>query len=534
MSSLDHEAFTGTPFVLGKASDKLIASNLELSFWGGVNVETSETIDHHHPLNGYRLQNSVLAIPGGRGSCSGSGAILELILKGNGPRGFIFQQREDILTLGAMIAEEVFQKSIPVIVLDAAEFHEILNLHGHDIHIQGSQVSSMELASLQPLSRLGDGMADVAGPGDMVGLGAMRLSVIDMDFLKGVHGEAARVAMRIMLRMAVILGAEELMDITQVHVDACIYTGPAALALAEQLRDWGGKVRVPTTLNAISVDQKRWRALGVETTFGQASEKLGKAYTDMGAQPTFQLPWQVEHQRLGLILVATGSRRFACESPTSELSRIPVVTGLESLDLSNDDLKAFGAAFATVCSAPMFHIVGITPETVALDAVVAPSFESVGVNLRELAQCWDKLNTAPALEYAHVDLVSLGNPHFSFTEMRRLANLGRGRVKAASVAVIITCGRAVYRLAKQAGLIDELELFGVKVLTDICWCMVTDPIISPTAKTIMTNSGKYAHYGPGLTGRGLYFGSLASCVEAACCGVYNGGNPQWLLNCLSM
>ncbi|KAM5347495.1 hypothetical protein ACJ41O_010500 [Fusarium nematophilum] len=432
MSSLDHEAFTGTPFVLGKASDKLIASNLELSFWGGVNVETSETIDHHHPLNGYRLQNSVLAIPGGRGSCSGSGAILELILKGNGPRGFIFQQREDILTLGAMIAEEVFQKSIPVIVLDAAEFHEILNLHGHDIHIQGSQVSSMELASLQPLSRLGDGMADVAGPGDMVGLGAMRLSVIDMDFLKGVHGEAARVAMRIMLRMAVILGAEELMDITQVHVDACIYTGPAALALAEQLRDWGGKVRVPTTLNAISVDQKRWRALGVETTFGQASEKLGKAYTDM------------------------------------------VVTGLESLDLSNDDLKAFGAAFATVCSAPMFHIVGITPETVALDAVVAPSFESVGVNLRELAQCWDKLNTAPALEYAHVDLVSLGNPHFSFTEMRRLANLGRGRVKAASVAVIITCGRAVYRLAKQAGLIDELELFGVKVLTDICCMLTTD------------------------------------------------------------
>ncbi|RSL79793.1 hypothetical protein CEP52_017479 [Fusarium oligoseptatum] len=596
MRSLDHEVIKGTAFVLGKASGKLIASGVELSFWGGVNVETSEIVDHHHPLNGYRLHNSVLAIPGGRGSCSGSGAMLELILKGNGPRGIIFQQREDILTLGVMIAEEVFQKSIPVVVLNAADFHKILTLHGHDIHIQDGRISGMELPSLQLSPRLGDGMADVAGPGDMIGLGAMRLSAIDMDFLNGVHGEAARVAMRIVLRMAVILGAEELMDITQVHVDACIYTGPAALALAERLRDWGGKVRVPTTLNAISVDQKRWRALGVETTFGLASEKLGKAYTDMGAQPTFtcapyqlntapklgdQVAWAESNaviyansvlgartmknpDFLDISIALTGrapkagphlsSNRLAslCVRVSNlgavddsfppllgyyvgllSRNRIPVVTGLETLDLSNDDLKAFGAAFATVCSAPMFHIVGITPEAVALDAVVALGFESVDVNLREMAQYWDKLNTASLLENPNVDLISLGNPHFSFAEMRRLANLCRGRVKAASVAVIITCGRAVYGLAKQAGLIDDLELFGVKVLTDICWCMVTDPIISPSAKTIMTNSGKYAHYGPGLTGRGIYFGSLAACVEAACCGVYDGGKPQWLLNCLS-
>ena len=58
--------------------------------------------------------------------------------------------------------------------------------------------------------------------------------------------------------------------------------------------------------------------------------------------------------------------------------------------------------------------------------------------------------------------------------------------------------------------------------------MVTEPVIPPSARTIMTNSGKYAHYGPGLTGRGMYFGSLGACVDAACEGVYDSGRPSWL------
>ena len=44
----------------------------------------------------------------------------------------------------------------------------------------------------------------------------------------------------------------------------------------------------------------------------------------------------------------------------------------------------------------------------------------------------------------------------------------------------------------------------------------------------MTNSGKYAHYGPGLTGRQVHFGSLSACVEAACTGEASGRLPLWL------
>lgn len=92
---------------------------------------------------------------------------------------------------------------------------------------------------------------------------------------------------------------------------------------------------------------------------------------------------------------------------------------------------------------------------------------------------------------------------------------------------MVTCGRATYGLASQAGLIEELELFGVQFVTDTCWCMIAEPVIPTSAKVIMTNSAKYAHYGPGLTGKKFYFGSLERCVTAACSG-NNKGMPKFI------
>jgi hypothetical protein len=48
------------------------------------------------------------------------------------------------------------------------------------------------------------------------------------------------------------------------------------------------------------------------------------------------------------------------------------------------------------------------------------------------------------------------------------------------------------------------------------------------ARNLMTNSGKYAHYAPGLVGRNVHFASLAQCVESACIGLASGQIPAWL------
>jgi predicted aconitase len=208
-------------------------------------------------------------------------------------------------------------------------------------------------------------------------------------------------------------------------------------------------------------------------------------------------------------------------------SQIPVVVGLESLNPTLDDLKAFGAAFATVSSAPMFHMVGVTPEAPTLETVLSqgPDVRTVDVHLDDLIECWNSLNSAT--DQQPTDLVSLGNPHFSLAEITKLASLCKGRTKDKDVAVMVTCGRVTYASACKSGLTDELEAFGVQFITDTCWCMITEPTIPESQYAIMTNSGKYAHYGPGLTGKSFYFGSLARCVEAACGSENMERRPQW-------
>lgn len=570
--------FYGTAHVNGRASGRLVSSDLALSFWGGIDPQTGEVIDRHHPLSGQYLQGAVLAIPGGRGSCSGSGVMLELLLNDRGPKAMLFARSDDILTLGVMIAEEMFGRSIPVVTLKE-DFKHILKA-GH-VCVDGNRVSVMD----------SDGMVEMPRPDIMDTQpkpfpNSIELTDLDKAFLHGLHGEAARTAMRIILRMANLQGAHRLLDITQVHIDGCVYTGPGSLAFASRLRDLGGRVLVPTTLNSISVDQNRWRALGIETEFGEAAEKLATAYTDMGACPTFtcapylldsapkkgeQVAWAESNavvyansvlsartmkypDFLDICIALTG--RAPCEGlhiaanrlasmcikipDTLGLgnindafwpllgycvggisgSKIPVVVGLDMLIPSRDDLKAFGAAFATVASAPMFHIVGVTPEAATLQTAIGEGREvaTVDLDLQDLDTCWKNFTSVQGNQ--PVDLVSLGNPHFSFAEIKKLANMCRGRIKHERVAVVVTCGRSTYGLASQAGLIAELERFGIQFLTDTCWCMIIEPVIPRAAEVIMTNSAKYAHYGPGMTGRRFCFGSLEDCVETACRGTY--------------
>jgi predicted aconitase len=44
----------------------------------------------------------------------------------------------------------------------------------------------------------------------------------------------------------------------------------------------------------------------------------------------------------------------------------------------------------------------------------------------------------------------------------------------------------------------------------------------------MTNSGKYAHYSPALTGRKMRFASLDDCLKAACGAEIDAQPPLWL------
>ncbi len=572
-------ALEGRSLVDGHASAPLLYADVGLSFWGGVDPFSGEVIDRHHPLSGECLAGRVLAIPSGRGSCTGSSVLMELISNGHAPAALVLAEADEILTLGVLVARTLFQRSLPVLCIGREAFSQ---LRGNAFaRIDGTHLSLYDSAPDDTAPPHNDTPAAEAHA-------SIELTEHDRALLAGSYGKAAQVAMQIVLRMAQIQGATQLVDITQAHIDGCIYTGPASLRFAQQLVAWGAKVRVPTTLNSISVDQRRWRELGIDPALGVPASALGDAYMAMGAQLSFtcapylldsapkageQIVWAESNavvyansvlgartlkypDYLDICIALTGrapligchledqrKARLQIELPTlGNLddafypllgyhigalagSRIPLILGLKQQHPDLDDLKAFGAAFATTSAAPLFHIAGVTPEALDPAQVLDGPLPVLKVSLEDLLLSWHELNSA---RDPQVDVVSLGNPHFSLSEFAQLARLCQGRKRHPDVVLAITCGRAVLEQARAAGHVGVLEAFGAVIVSDTCWCMLGELVIPPAARNLMTNSGKYAHYAPGLVGRKVHFASLAECVAAACSATASGRLPPWL------
>jgi len=105
--------------------------------------------------------------------------------------------------------------------------------------------------------------------------------------LDGHHGRAARLAMSVVVRMAEVLDAAELMDVSQAHIDGCGLLSEASLEFAEKLAAEGAKVCIPTTLNMGPLDLKNWRSFGVPEDFAAKAIRQAAAYEQMGCIPTW-------------------------------------------------------------------------------------------------------------------------------------------------------------------------------------------------------------------------------------------------------
>ena len=113
------------------------------------------------------------------------------------------------------------------------------------------------------------------------------LNDIDLAMLDGDCGEASRFAMSVIVRMADVLGARELLSIEQAHIDACALMSPSNLEFVSRLAEHGGRVRVPTTLNMVSLDLDHWEELGVPRTFAEQATRIAEAYLRLGCVPTW-------------------------------------------------------------------------------------------------------------------------------------------------------------------------------------------------------------------------------------------------------
>ena len=548
----------------GQAAGQVLACNEPISFWGGVDPATGQVIDVHHPLAGQNLAGRIVVMPGTRGSCTGSGVLLDMVLNGRAPAALVFAEPEDVVTLGAMIAAAMFDRPLPVLRLSPDAFAAL----------SGAGMARIGAAAIEA-----DGLTIPVAP---PATAALDLTAADRAMLDGAAGAACAQAMRIVVAMAANQGAARLIDVTQGHIDGCIYASPANLTFADTMADMGAQVRIPTTMNAISVDHANWRAQGVPPGFGGPAQRLADAYVRMGCQPTFTcapylldtapafgeaVAWAESNaviyansvlgartakhpDFLDLCIAMTGraplsgvyldearrARRIIDVALPLGIDdafwpligymagkvapdRIPLLRGLQAARPTPEHLKAVCAAFGTTSAAPMLHVAGVTPEAHR----VAPDADHARITRADMAAAWRLLNEGPEA----VQLIAVGSPHASVQECRALADALDGR--RVTVATIVTAGRAVMALARAEGTLARLDASGVQVLPDLCWCSISEPVFPPGTRALMTNSGKYAHYGPGLSGRAVRFGGLAACAEAAVTGHAPRVLPGWLI-----
>lgn len=109
----------------GTMEAEAICSDTPLSFWGGVEVHTGLIQDVHHDLLGEKVTGKLLCIPYDRGSCSGSGIILEMIRQGTNPKGLLCIEAEAVLALGPVIGERVYKRSMPIRTVSAEALKSI-------------------------------------------------------------------------------------------------------------------------------------------------------------------------------------------------------------------------------------------------------------------------------------------------------------------------------------------------------------------------------------------------------------------------
>ena len=407
----------------------------------------------------------------------------------------------------------------------------------------------------------------------------LNLTTEDQGLLSGSDGEATALAMRILVSAAELLGAQSLVQITSAHIDGCLYHGDGGVEFAEKLVASGGQVAVPTTLNVGALDLLHPGSVRADQSKISMAKRQMDAYVSMGAQPTFTCaPYQIGHEPgvgeqvawgesnaiafansvLGARTERYGDFLDACCALTGraplhglhiaknreakvvvdvtavpdaltnrdvfypvlgtwlglEIGReIPLIVGLPPT-VTRDQLKALGASAASTGAVALFHVLGVTPEAPTLDAVISKDRPVRRITLEPemVRRALGRLTTADAAE--QIDAIAVGSPHFSIAEFEALLKLVRGRCMV--VPFYVCTARDTLRELEMRGDLRVLHKAGVEIVADTC--VVVTPILPEGGSVLMTNSGKFAHYGPSNTGYDVVYGSLEDCVESAVTG----------------
>jgi len=418
----------------------------------------------------------------------------------------------------------------------------------------------------------------------------VKLSQEDEQMLNGQKGPAARMAMRIMVRMADVVDAPEMMDVTQAHIDGCGLLSDTGLEFAETLASQGAKVSIPTTLNMGPLDLQNWKQFGVAEDFAAKAIRQAKAYTDMGCIPTWtcapyqsyltpafgrQIAWGESNaicyanSVLGARTNRYGDFIDICAAITGRVPKCglhlkqnragQILLKLIDIDPTVMQSNAFFAILGHLTGSlsddkiPVIQGLPVNASSDQLKAFCAAAASSGALALFHAIGITPEANT---LEQALQGKQPQQSIDIHFSDLRKAASeLSTVQEGINLDLVILGCPHFSFDEFRQlAELIQGKTLHPnvrfivissqtsysllqrsdfVHVLTDfgveitLDTCMFHTPMLSKDTKVIMTNSGKCAYYAPGELSVKVAFANMADCVHSAVNGLVCKKESLW-------
>lgn len=99
----------------GIAEGEALVTSQPISFWGGLDPKSGVITDRRHELYGKNASGKILVFPYGMGSVSGTTVLLEASRCDKAPRAIVNLETEPIIAGGAILAEKMYGKIIPIV-----------------------------------------------------------------------------------------------------------------------------------------------------------------------------------------------------------------------------------------------------------------------------------------------------------------------------------------------------------------------------------------------------------------------------------
>lgn len=398
----------------------------------------------------------------------------------------------------------------------------------------------------------------------------MHLTDEEQKMLDGSRGKTVQKCMKVLVKLGEIYGADHMIEIHNVHSPGVSYrvAGDAGLNyVKEASRE--ACFCVPTTLNTIGIDSENWEKVGFDKDFSLHQLELSDAYKQMGGIPvnsctpylSGNLPMLGEHiawgesSAIAFVNSVLGARTNREGGPTALAAAVtgrvpaygfhldenrkgkylikvemdlktdkdfavlgyfvgkiagkdvPVIDGIKNRP-TLENYKALSAAVASSGAVALYHVVGFTPEAPTREAVIG-DVEPIAFGKAEYDKVCEKFYLT-----GQIDFVVLGCPHVSIIEMKEIAGMLEG--KKVKSGLWVCTSRQIKHLGDKMEYTNIIEDAGGEVICDTC------PVLCCTLdrgyKTLATNSGKMAHYAPGLWNLQPVLLDTSECIQAAISG----------------